>query len=109
MVARRLEEEPGLQPRGELNPDLCVAMGAAIQAAVIGGAKTSAVLVDVTPYTFGTSALGDLDGTFYPYCFVPLVRKNTPIPVSKSEVFSPSTMARPMWISAFTRAKTRMC
>ncbi|MFA7243654.1 MAG: Hsp70 family protein [Sulfuricellaceae bacterium] len=87
MVARRLEEELGLQPRGELNPDLCVAMGAAIQAAVIGGAKTSAVLVDVTPYTFGTSALGDLDGTYYPYCFVPLIRKNTPIPVSKSEVF----------------------
>jgi molecular chaperone DnaK (HSP70) len=87
MVARRLEEELGLQPRGELNPDLCVAMGAAIQAGVIGGAKTSAILVDVTPYTFGTSAIGDLDGAYYPYCFVPLIRKNTPIPVSKSEVF----------------------
>ncbi|MHB1590334.1 MAG: Hsp70 family protein [Sulfuricella sp.] len=87
LVARRLEEALGLQPRGELNPDLCVAMGAAIQAGVIGGAKTSAVLVDVTPYTFGTSALDDLNGTIYPYCFVPLIRKNTPIPVSKSEVF----------------------
>lgn len=87
LVARRLEEELGLQPRSELNPDLCVAMGAAIQAAVIGGEKTSAVLVDVTPYTFGTSAIGDLDGDYYPYCFVPLIRKNTPIPVSKSEVF----------------------
>jgi molecular chaperone DnaK (HSP70) len=87
MVARLLEEELGLQPRGELNPDLCVAMGAAIQAAVIGGAKTSAVLVDVTPYTFGTSALDERDGEVYPYCFVPLIRKNTPIPVSRSEVF----------------------
>jgi molecular chaperone DnaK (HSP70) len=87
LVARRLKEELGLQPRGELNPDLCVAMGAAIQAGVIGGAKTSAVLVDVTPYTFGTSALDDMNGAIYPYCFVPLIRKNTPIPVSKSEVF----------------------
>lgn len=87
LVARRLEKELGIQPRGELNPDLCVAMGAAIQAGVIGGTKTSAVLVDVTPYTFGTSAIGDMDGEIYPYCFVPLIRKNTPIPVSKSEVF----------------------
>jgi len=87
LVARRLEDELGLQPRGELDPDLCVAMGAAIQAGVIGGAKTTAVLVDVTPYTFGTSALSEMDGAIYPYCFVPLIRKNTPIPVSKSEVF----------------------
>ncbi len=87
LVANRLEQTLGLQPRGELNPDLCVAMGAAIQAAIIQGAKTSSVLVDVTPYTFGTSAIAFLNGEEYPYCFVPLIRKNTPIPVSKSEVF----------------------
>lgn len=87
LVARRLEEELRLQPRSELDPDLCVAMGASIQAGVIGGTKTSAVLVDVTPYTFGTSAIGEMDGALYPHCFVPLIRKNTPIPVSKSEVF----------------------
>jgi molecular chaperone DnaK (HSP70) len=87
LVARRLEEELRLQPRSELDPDLCVAMGASIQAGVIGGTKTSAVLVDVTPYTFGTSAIGEMDGALYPHCFVPLIRKNTPIPVSKSEGF----------------------
>jgi molecular chaperone DnaK (HSP70) len=87
LVARRLEEELKLQPRGEVDPDLCVAMGAAIQAALIGGAQTHTVLVDVTPYTFGTGAFGELNGEPYPYCFVPLIRKNTPIPVSKSEVF----------------------
>ncbi|MDP2832121.1 MAG: Hsp70 family protein [Pseudomonadota bacterium] len=87
LVARRLEEALGLAPRGELNPDLCVAMGAAIQAGVINGDQTSRVLVDVTPYTFGTSAIGLLDGEEYFFCFVPLIRKNTPIPVSKSEVF----------------------
>ena len=45
-----------MQPRGEVDPDLCVAMGAAIQAALIAGAQTHTVLIDVTPYTFGTSA-----------------------------------------------------
>jgi molecular chaperone DnaK (HSP70) len=87
LVARRLEEQLKLQPRGEVDPDLCVAMGAAIQAALIAGAQTHTVLIDVTPYTFGTSAVGELNGEPYPYCFVPLIRKNTPIPVSKSEVF----------------------
>jgi molecular chaperone DnaK (HSP70) len=45
------------------------------------------VLVDVTPYTFGTSALGELNGEFYPYKYVPIIPKNTPIPVHRSEAF----------------------
>ena len=87
LVSRRLEEVLGMAPRGELDPDLCVAMGAAIQAGIINGEATSTVLVDVTPYTFGTSAISIMDGEEYPYCFVPLIRKNTPIPVTRSEVF----------------------
>jgi molecular chaperone DnaK (HSP70) len=87
LVVRRIEEQLGLQPHGEVDPDLCVAMGAAIQGALIAGTRTHTVLIDVTPYTFGTGALGELDGETYPYCFVPLIRKNTPIPVSKGEVF----------------------
>ncbi len=87
LVQRRLERELGMQPRAEVDPDLCVAMGAAIQAAVIAGGKAPTVLVDVTPYTFGTNALDYFNGEMYPYCYVPLVRRNTPIPVSKSEGF----------------------
>jgi len=87
LVQRKLEEELGMQPRSEVDPDLCVANGAAIQAAVIAGVQVASVLVDVTPYTFGTSAIGDLNGEFYPYVYVPLIRKNTPIPVTKSEAF----------------------
>jgi molecular chaperone DnaK (HSP70) len=87
LVVQRLERELGKQPRAEVDPDLCVAMGAAIQAALIAGTQTRTVLVDVTPYTFGTSALGERDGESYEYCYVPLIRKNTPVPVSKSEVF----------------------
>ena len=87
LVVQRLERELGKPPRAEVDPDLCVAMGAAIQAALIAGTQTRTVLVDVTPYTFGTSALGERDGQSYEYCYVPLIRKNTPVPVSKSEVF----------------------
>ncbi len=87
LVMRRLEEVLGKQPRAEVDPDLCVAMGAAIQGALIAGTQTHTVLVDITPYTFGTSTLGEIDGEPYAHCFVPLIRKNTPIPVSKSDVF----------------------
>ncbi|MEO5376527.1 MAG: Hsp70 family protein [Magnetococcus sp. DMHC-6] len=87
LVARRLEEVFGFSPSSEVDPDLCVAMGAAIQAAMIEGQQVSAVLVDVTPYTFGTSVLGELDGEYTPNLFVPVIRKNSSIPISRSEVF----------------------
>lgn len=87
MIRRRLSEVFGKEPRGEVDADLCVAMGAAIEGAAVAGAEVSAVLVDVTPYTFGTSALGELNGEFYPYKYVPIIARNTPIPVRKSEAF----------------------
>ena len=87
LVQQRLEADLRMQPRSEVDPDLCVATGAAIQAAVIAGVQVASVLVDVTPYTFGTSAIGELHGVPYPYTYIPLIRKNTPIPVTKSEAF----------------------
>lgn len=87
LIRRRLEEEFRRQPRGEIDPDLCVAMGAAIHAAMMGGQEATAVLVDVTPYTFGTSAMGEINGFPSPDMFVPIIRKNSPIPVTKSDTF----------------------
>jgi molecular chaperone DnaK len=87
MIRRRLVEVFGHEPRGEVDADLCVALGAAIEGAAIAGAEVSAVLVDVTPYTFGTSALGEFEGELYPYKYVSIIPRNTPIPVRKSEVF----------------------
>jgi molecular chaperone DnaK len=95
MIQRRLLEVFGREPRGEVDADLCVAMGAAIQGATIGGAAVSAVLVDVTPYTFGTSVLGELDGELYPYQYVPIIARNTPVPVRKSEAFYTVTDDQP--------------
>jgi molecular chaperone DnaK len=87
LVRTRLFEAFAREARGEVDPDLCVALGAAIQGGAIAGAEVSAVLVDVTPYTFGTSALGELNGEPYPYRYAPIIPKNTAIPVRKSEVF----------------------
>ncbi len=86
LITRRLEEDLGLTVRAEVNPDLCVAAGAAIQAGMLAGETVTAVLVDVTPYTFGTSALSELNGMPYPFTYVPIIHKNTPIPVTKSDV-----------------------
>lgn len=87
LISRRLESTLALQARMDVDPELCVAAGAAIQGAMIAGDSSATVLVDVTPYTFGTSALGEFGGELYPFCFIPIIRKNTPIPVSKTEMF----------------------
>lgn len=91
LVHNLLAEDLGKQPRYEVNPDLIVAMGAAIQAGVVGGMPAKAVLVDITPYTFGTSAIGEHQGALTPGVFVPLIRRNTPLPTTKSEAFDTVT------------------
>lgn len=87
LVQERLEMEFGMPPRFEVDPDLCVAGGAALQAAMIAGEEVHAVLVDITPYTFGVSAIGEVDGNFSLNMFVPIIKKNSPVPVTRSEVF----------------------
>ena len=87
LVAELVRQAIQVEPRHEIDPDLIVAMGAAIQAGVIKGQKTSSILVDITPYTFGTSAVGMLDGLFQENVFVPMIHRGTPLPARKSEVF----------------------
>ena len=86
-IRERLYNEFGFEPHSEVDPDLCVAMGAAIQAAMIGGQEVNAVLVDVTPYTYGTSAIGYMNGEYYPFTYVPIIHKNTALPNRKTEAF----------------------
>lgn len=88
LVFELISNELGIEPRHEINPDLIVAMGAAIQAAVIAGMETHSVLVDITPYTYGTSAVDLYKGSFRSDVFVPIIRKNTPLPAGKSEAFA---------------------
>jgi molecular chaperone DnaK len=86
-IRERLYNEFGFEPHSEVDPDLCVAMGAAIQAAMISGQEVNAVLVDVTPYTYGTSAIGYLNDEYYPFTYVPIIHKNTALPNRKTEAF----------------------
>ena len=86
-VSQLLAERLGQEPHGEVNPELCVALGAGVQAGIEMGLDMPAVLVDITPYTFGTSVLGELDGRSYAHKFVPLIRRNAKLPATHTGAF----------------------
>ena len=91
LVARMLKERLGSMPHGEVDPDQCVALGAAVQAAMEAGLDVETVLVDITPYTFGVKVLGEENGLPKPNKFVPIIPRNSKLPITKSEVFSTLT------------------
>ncbi|HOA18561.1 MAG TPA: molecular chaperone DnaK [bacterium] len=70
----------GKDPHQGINPDEVVAVGAAIQGGVLGGEVKDVLLLDVTPLTFGIETLGGIS--------TPLIKRNTTIPTSASQVFS---------------------
>jgi molecular chaperone DnaK len=87
MVSQLLEEQLGQTPHQEVNPDLCVAMGAAVQAGLIAGIDVGAVLVDITPHSLGIKTVSRSMGFGLPYVFSRVLERNTPLPCSRSEVF----------------------
>ena len=86
-IAELVRERLGHEPHGEVDPDLCVALGAAVQGGMEMGLEVQSVLVDITPYTFGTRAVGEVHGRPHPDKFVPLIHRNTKLPVTRSELF----------------------
>jgi molecular chaperone DnaK len=87
-VVQLLEERLGQPAHQEVNPDLCVALGASIQAAMIGGAEVGPVLVDITPHSLGIRCIDHVHGFEFPFRFAPIVRRNTPLPATRSEAFA---------------------
>ena len=79
-VQEAVKKEMGKEPHKGINPDECVAVGAARQAGVLGGEETGVLLLDVTPLSLGIETLGGV-------C-TKLIERNTTIPTSKSQVFS---------------------
>ncbi len=80
MVQRKIKELLGKEPTKGINPDECVAAGAAIQGAILAGDHKDIVLVDVTPLSLGLETLGGV--------FTKIIERNTAIPVSKSQTFT---------------------
>jgi len=98
LIGRLLEENLGQPAHREVHPDLCVAMGAAVQAAIIGGESVGAVLVDITPHSLGIKSLeipASFQQHFNEFKFAPIVRRNTPLPASRSEIFGTVSDGQP--------------
>jgi molecular chaperone DnaK len=87
LVHRLLEERLGRPVHAEIEPDLAVAMGAAVQGGLISGVDVGPVLVDITPHTLGIECLGMLHGIPSRYKFAPIIPRNTPLPSTRSELF----------------------
>jgi len=87
MVQKRLRDLLGKEPTKGVNPDECVAMGAAIQGSILAGERTDIVLVDVTPLSLGLETLGGV--------FTKIIDRNTAIPTSKSQVFTTAADSQP--------------
>lgn len=90
LVTDLLIAHTGLTPRQDVHPDLCVALGAGVLASRLAGQSISRILVDVSPFSFGISYLGERGGYEYPYCYRPIIRRNTPLPITRTESYSTS-------------------
>lgn len=88
LVWQMLREHTGIEPEIAINPDEAVAMGAAVQAAIIAGEPLDAILVDVTPHSLGIEVAEWEFGELIPDRYSVIIQRNTTIPTSRSEVYS---------------------
>ncbi len=86
-VQEAIKKYMGAEPFKGINPDECVAVGAALQAGVLGGEVTGLLLLDVTPLSLGIETMGGIN--------TKIIDRNTTIPVKKSQIFSTAADNQP--------------
>ena len=79
-VQEAIQKFSGKEPFKGINPDECVAMGAALQGGVLGGDVKGLLLLDVTPLSLGIETMGGVNTV--------IIERNTTIPTKKSQIFS---------------------
>jgi molecular chaperone DnaK len=88
MIRDLLEERLRQPAHQEVNPDLCVAMGAAVEGAILNHENVGAVLVDITPHSLGIKCIGmNQMGMEFVHQFAPIIHRSSPLPASQSDVF----------------------
>ncbi|MDY0165956.1 MAG: Hsp70 family protein [Thermoguttaceae bacterium] len=87
LVHQLLAEQLHQQLHSEIDPDQCVALGAAVQGGLIAGVDVGPVLVDITPHTLGIRILGELHGMVSNQVFSPVIERNTALPAVRSEIY----------------------
>ncbi len=86
-VWQLIYEHTGVEPAIEVNPDEAVALGAAVQAAIIEGQPIGAMLIDVAPHSLGIEVADIVFGGVVPGLYKPIIRRNTTVPTVKAERF----------------------